>query len=99
MRSDTLQRHLDSKHADMEKPEVKEQLLIDIELYYKNVEVWKYVFDMVRSGYIEQQSLSKEYAYALHLYNKMRPIIDVESGELSLWQEQCLQLVDLPTER
>ena len=35
MRSDHLQRHVDSKHADMEKPEVKEQLLIDNELYYK----------------------------------------------------------------
>ena len=65
MRSDTLQRHLDS---GMEKPEVKEQLLIDNELYYKNVEVGKYVFDMVRSGDIEQQSLSKEPAYALHLH-------------------------------
>ena len=37
MRSDHLQRHLDSKHADMEKPGVKEQLLIDNELLYKNI--------------------------------------------------------------
>ena len=57
------------------------------------------MFDMVRSGDIEQQSLSKEHAYALNLYNKMRPIVDVESSELRLWQQQCLQLVDLPTER
>ena len=97
MRSDNLQRHVDSKHADMEKPGVKEQLLIDNDLHYKKV--GKYVFDMVRSGDIEQQSLSKENAYALHLYNKMRPIIDVESADLRLWQEQCLQLVDVPTER
>ena len=54
---------------------MKEQLLIDNELYYKNIELGKFVFDMVRSGDIEQQSLSKEHAYALHLYNKMRPII------------------------
>ena len=33
MRSDTLQRHVDSKHADMEKPGVKGQLLIDNELH------------------------------------------------------------------
>ena len=33
MRSDNLQRHLDSKHADIEKPGVKEKLLIDNELY------------------------------------------------------------------
>ena len=99
MRSDTLQRHVDSKHADMEQPGVKEQLLIDNELHYKNVEVGKYVFDMVRSGDIDQQSLSKEHAYALHLYNKMRPIIDVKSAELRLWQEQCLKLIDVPTER
>ena len=50
---------------------MKEQLLIDNELYYKNVEVGKYVFDMVTSGGIEQQSLSKKHGYALDLYNKM----------------------------
>ena len=44
------------------------------------------MFDKIRSGDIEQQSLSKENAYALHLYNKMRPVIDVEA-ELRLWQE------------
>ena len=97
MRSDTVQRHVDSKHADMEKLVLKEQLLIDNELHYKNVEVGKYVFSMVTSGDIEQQSLSKEHAYALNLYNKMHPIIDLESVELRLWQEQCLQLVDVPT--
>ena len=70
-----------------------------IKVYYKNVDVVKLVFDKVRSGDFEQQSLSKENAYALHLYNKMRPIIYVESVELRLWQEQCLQLVDVPTER
>ena len=43
----------------------------------KNVEIGKYVFDIVTSGGIEQQSLSKHHAYALNLYNKMRPIIDV----------------------
>ena len=32
-------RHLDSKHADIEKPGVKEKLLIDNEIYYKNVEI------------------------------------------------------------
>ena len=67
MRSDNLPRHLGSNHADMEKRGVKEQLLIDNELHYKNVEVGKYVFDMVTSGGIEQQSLSKEHAYALNL--------------------------------
>ena len=60
MRSDNLQRHVDSKHADMEQPGVKEQLLIDNDLHYKNVEVGKYVFDMVRSGDIDHQSLSKD---------------------------------------
>ena len=99
MRSDTLQRHVDSKHADMEKPGVKEQLVIDNELLYKNIELGKFVFDMIRSGDVEQQSLSKEHAYALNLYNKMRPIVDVETVELRLWQQHCLQLVDLPTER
>ena len=84
MRSDNLQRHLDSMHADMEKPELDEKLLMDNERYYKNVEVGKYVFDKVRSGDIEQQSLSKEHAYAMHLYNKMRPIVDVETVELRL---------------
>ena len=44
MRSDNLQRHLDSKHADVEKPGVKEKLLIDNELYYKNVEIGKKYF-------------------------------------------------------
>ena len=72
MRSDNLQRHLDSKHADIEKPGVNEKLLIDNELYYKNIEIGKYVFDMVTSGGIEQQSLSKHHAYALNLCNKMR---------------------------
>ena len=55
MRSDNLQRHLESKHADIEKHGVKEKLLIDNEIYYKNVEIGKYVFDMVTSGGIEQQ--------------------------------------------
>ena len=68
---------------------MKEQLLINNELHYKNLEIEKYVFSMVTSGDIEQQSLSKEHAYALNLYNKMRPIIDVESAELRLWQQQC----------
>ena len=77
MRSDHCQRNVDSKHADMEQPAMKQQLLIDNELHYKNVEVGKYVFDMVPSGDIEQESLSKEHAYALNLYNTMRPIIDV----------------------
>ena len=54
---------------------------------------------MVFSGGIEQQSLSKHNAYALNLYNKMRPIIDVESAELRLWQQQCLVLVDVPSAR
>ena len=49
MRSDTLQRHVDSKHADMEQPGLDEQLLIDNELYYKNIEIGKHVFDKVRS--------------------------------------------------
>ena len=54
---------------------------------------------MVSSGGIEQQSLSKCNAYALNLNNKTRPIIDVESAELRLWQQQCLVLVDVPTAR
>ena len=29
----------------------------------------------------------------------MHPIIDVESAELRLWQQQCLQLVDIQSER
>ena len=37
--SDNLQRHVESKHADIEKPGVKEKLLIVNELYYKNVEI------------------------------------------------------------
>ena len=74
MPSDTLKRHVDTKHADMEKPGVKEQLVIDNELYYKNIELGKFVFDMISSGDIEQQSLSKEHAYVLNLYNKMRPM-------------------------
>ena len=99
MRSDTLQRHSDSKHTDVEKPGVKEQLLIDNELFYKNVEIGKYVFDMIASEGIVQESLSKEHAYALNLYNKMRPIIDVETAELRPWQQQVLQLIQLPTAR
>ena len=91
--------HVDSKHAHMEQPGVKEQLLIDNELHYKNVEVGKYVFDMVTSGDIDKKSLSKEHVYALNLYNKMRPIIDVESVELGLWQQKCLELVDVPSAR
>ena len=51
MRSDHLQRHVDSKHADMEQPGLKEQLLIDNELHYKNMEVGKYVFDKVKWRY------------------------------------------------
>ena len=46
MRSDNLQRHVYSKHADMEKTGVKEKLLIENEIYYKNVEIGKYVFDI-----------------------------------------------------
>ena len=73
--------------------------MIDNKIYYKNVEIGKYVFDMVSIGGIEQQSLSKLNAYAMNLYNKMRPIIDVESAELRLWQQQCLVLVDVPSAR
>ena len=47
------------QQGGMEKPGVKEQLLIDNELYYKNLEVGKYVFDMVTNGGIEQQSLQR----------------------------------------
>ena len=72
MRSDTLQRHLDNKHADMEKSELKEQFLSDNELFFRNVEIGKYAFDMISSGEIEQESLSKEHAYAFNLYNKMQ---------------------------
>ena len=79
MRSDNLQRHVDSKHANIEKPGVRKELLIDNEVYYENVEIGKYVFDMVSSGGIEQQSLSKHHAYALNICNIMRPIIDVQS--------------------
>ena len=86
MRSDTLKRHADTKHADVEKPGVKEQLLIDNELLYKNIELGKCVFDMIRNGDIEQQSLSKEHVHALNLYNKMRPIVYVVTVELKLWQ-------------
>ena len=78
---------------------MKEKLFIDNELYYKNVEIGKYVFYMVTSGGIEQQSLSKHHAYSLNLHNKMRPIIYVESAELRLWQQQCLELVDVPSAR
>ena len=94
MRSDNLQRHLDSKHADIDKLGVKDKLLIDNEIYQKNFEIGKYVFYMVSSGGIEQQSLSNHHAYALYLYNKMRPIID-ESAELRMWQQRCVDLVDV----
>ena len=63
-------------------------------LKLENMYLTKYV---VSSRGIEQQSLSKHNAYALNLYNKMRPIIDVESAELRLWQQQCLLLVDVPS--
>ena len=69
----------------MEKPGVKEKLLIDNELYYKNIEMGKYIFDMVSGGVIEQDTLSKEHMYSLNLYNKMRPVLDVESAELKPW--------------
>ncbi len=48
VRSDTLKRHSATNHDDVEKPGVREQLLIDNELYYKNIELGKFVFDMSR---------------------------------------------------
>ena len=71
---------------------------ITTEMFKFNL-IGNYVFDMVTSGDIAQQSLSKDHAYALNLYNKMRTIIDVESAELRLWQQQCLELVDVPSAR
>ncbi len=99
MRSDVLNRHIDNIHADAENPGVREQLLLDNELYFKNVALGKQVFDVVSSGEIEQESLSPLHAYAFGLYNKMRPILKVESVELRAWQNQALQLLDEPTSR
>ena len=94
MRSDHFQRHLDSKHADMEKPGLKEQLLIDNELYCKNVEAGKYVFDMVTSGSIGKQSLSKEHVYVLNLYNKMRPMMWSLQSEVVRFKRELFRLSD-----
>ena len=77
MRSDTLKHHVGSKDADMEKPVVKEKLLIDNGFYYKKSCNCKILFYLVTSGCIEQQSLSKEL--------EMHTIIDMESAELRLW--------------
>ena len=99
MRHDHMQRHIDNKHNELEKPGVEEKLLSDNELYFKNVEIGKFVFDMISSGKIEQESLSRENAYAFDLYNKMRPILNIDSVKLRLWQEQVLQLLEEPTSR
>ncbi len=99
MRSDNLKRHIDSKHADVEKLEVKEQLLNDNEKYFRNIELGKYVFDMVSSGHVEQKSLSQLHAYAFGLYNMMRPMFDVGAMELRPWQEHVVQLLEEPTSR
>ncbi len=99
MRGDNLQRHNDANHADIEKPDLKEQALLDNQLYFKNIENGKYISDMIENGEIEQESLSRHNAYAFGLYNKMRPIMNVESMELRAWQGEVLQLLDEPTSR
>ncbi len=96
---DNLQRHTDTNHADVEKPDLKQQALIDNELYFKKMENGKHIFDMIENGEIEQESLSRDNAHAFGVYNKMRPIIDVKSMELRAWQDQVLQLVEEPTSR
>ena len=83
MRSDNLQRHVDSKHADIEKPGVKEKLLIDNKLYYKNFKLENmYLTWLLVEVLSNNRFQSTMRMYALNLYNKMRPIIDVESAEL-----------------
>ncbi len=99
MRSDVLSRHVENKHVDVEKPGVKEQLLNDNEKYFRDIELGKYVFDMVSSGEVEQNSLSQLHACAFGLYNKMRPVFDVYTMELRPWQVQVMQLLDEPTSR
>ena len=99
MRSDHLQRHIESKHDGAEIPGITEQAKIDNDLYFKNIETGKHLHDLIVSGEIEQESLSKENAYAFGLYNKMRPILDVESVELRPWQQHVMQLLEEPTAR
>ncbi len=99
MRGDHLERHNATQHGDGEKPGVIEQAKIDNNLYFKNIENGKYLFDLISSGEIEQGSLSRENAYSFGLYNKMRPIFNVDSVTLRGWQEQAVQLLDEPTSR
>ncbi len=99
MRSDTLKRHLDNKHLPVGNHGLEDELREANESYFRTIEIGKYAFDMVTSGEIEQGSLSQMYAHAFNLYNKMRPILDVESAELRPWQQHVVLLLEKPTLR
>ena len=99
MRSDHVKRHEESKHCDAQHLDRRETLLNNNEIYFDTVAMGKQVFDMLDSGEIEEDSLSKDHAYAFGLYRKRRPILDVGTIELRKWQEEFLQLVESPSSR
>ena len=99
MRSDTLNRHVQNKHADAKPLDRRHTLLRNNEIYFDTIAMGNQVFDMVYSGEIEEDSLSKEHDHAFGLYRKRRPILDVSTVELRRWQEQFLRLVETPSSR
>ena len=79
--------------------DLREDLLRDNKYYLEKIELGKKIDDIMSEGVILEESLTKERKLALDLYRKQRPRFNILDVKLRPWQEEALQLIEIPTER
>ena len=114
MRSDNLQRHdkIHNEKSEIDKnqnegckiiektiEDLREELLEDNNIYLDKIELGRKISVIIQEGVIQEESLTKERQDALTLYRKRRPRFDISTILLRPWQEEALELFEVPTER
>jgi hypothetical protein len=74
MRSDNLNRHIESEHKEPSKVDWNTNLNLNQDVYYKNVEFGQHIFESIQANEIDQFALSEYEASCLRAYTAHREI-------------------------
>ena len=74
-------------------------LLVDNEAYKEKIDLGKQICTILEKGVVNEESLTRDRKFALDLYRKQKPRLDIVDVELRPWQEEALKLIDNPSER
>ena len=83
----------------IDKESVRNELIIENELYKAKIELGRIVADIIDEEGISEESLSREKNESLLLFRRQQPQFDLSIVELRVWQQDAMKYFESPNER